>query len=94
MADSDFWNYKTSHGKSIFNAGANDTNQRSLAQTVWELLASKVNTPFKNHWVYNNMTFLSIWGTTKADIVIFEIAKHLIEKVFSKPELMRPTRGL
>ena len=93
-ADSNFRNCKTSHGESIFNARANETNQRPVAQTICELLASKVNTPFKNHWVYNYMTFLIIWGTTKADIVIFEIKNHLIEKVFSMPEPMTPTRGL
>ena len=34
--------------KNIFNAGANETNQRSAAQTFFELEASKANTLFKN----------------------------------------------
>ena len=33
--------------ENIFNTGANENNQRSVAQTVSELEASKVNTPFK-----------------------------------------------
>ena len=40
------------------------------------------------------MTLLIISGTTKADIEIFEIAKHLIEKVFSMPKPMHYGLGV
>ena len=38
------------------------------------------------------MIFLNNQGTTKAGMTIFEIAKHLMKKVFSTPEPMKPMK--
>ena len=58
--------------KGIFCAGAIATNQRSVAQTVSELQASKVDTPLKNN---QKIIFFIIQSTTDAKVTFLELGK-------------------